>query len=468
VVFASLEFLAVFLPAFLLLYALTPARAKNTLLLLSSWLFYGWWSPLFLLLFIALTALAWVGGLLVERAQQQRRKAVLVALIALNLGVLAWFKYANIVVETFSAAIVHAGAMPLAWQRIALPIGLSFTVLQAISYFVDIYRGRFPAERRPIDFATYLAMFGHLVAGPIIRYDWIRQRLAHRSMRWSGFARGARRFMIGMAMKVLVADTLAPVVDQVFASAEPSFIDAWLGCLAYTLQLFFDFAGYSAMAIGIGAMLGFRFPENFNAPYLARNVAEFWRRWHISLSSWLRDYLYVPLGGSRQGNGRTVANLVLTMGIGGLWHGADSWNFLYWGLAHGAALSVVHLWRQRGPHLPSLPSPIAHAATLLFVMLGWTLFRSPDLATAGRMLGGQFGLQGLGLGAALSNMLRVPVLLAYALGIAWVIAPAVVARRRHAGAAFALAASLLPIAGFVLAMALVASRGTVPFLYFQF
>jgi alginate O-acetyltransferase complex protein AlgI len=467
VVFASLEFLAVFLPAFLLLYALTPARAKNTLLLLSSWLFYGWWSPLFLLLFIALTALAWVGGLLVERAQQ-RRKAVLVALIALNLGVLAWFKYANIVVETFSAAIVHAGAMPLAWQRIALPIGLSFTVLQAISYFVDIYRGRFPAERRPIDFATYLAMFGHLVAGPIIRYDWIRQRLAHRSMRWSGFARGARRFMIGMAMKVLVADTLAPVVDQVFASAEPSFIDAWLGCLAYTLQLFFDFAGYSAMAIGIGAMLGFRFPENFNAPYLARNVAEFWRRWHISLSSWLRDYLYVPLGGSRQGNGRTVANLVLTMGIGGLWHGADSWNFLYWGLAHGAALSVVHLWRQRGPYLPSLPSPVAHAATLLFVMLGWTLFRSPDLATAGRMLGGQFGLQGLGLGAALSNMLRVPVLLAYALGIAWVIAPAVVARRRHAGAAFALAASLLPIAGFVLAMALVASRGTVPFLYFQF
>ncbi|SFO55780.1 alginate O-acetyltransferase complex protein AlgI [Variovorax sp. OK605] len=466
-VFASLEFLAVFLPAFLLLYALTPARAKNTLLLLSSWLFYGWWSPLFLLLFIALTALAWCGGLLVERAQQ-RRKAVLVALIALNLGVLAWFKYANIVVETFSAAIVHAGAMPLAWQRIALPIGLSFTVLQAISYFVDIYRGRFPAERRPIDFATYLAMFGHLVAGPIIRYDWIRQRLAHRSMRWSGFARGARRFMIGMAMKVLVADTLAPVVDQVFASAEPSFIDAWLGCLAYTLQLFFDFAGYSAMAIGIGAMLGFRFPENFNAPYLARNVAEFWRRWHISLSSWLRDYLYVPLGGSRQGNGRTVTNLMLTMGIGGLWHGADSWNFLYWGLAHGAALSVVHLWRQRGPYLPSLPSPVAHAATLLFVMLGWTLFRSPDLATAGRMLGGQFGLQGLGLGAALSNMLRVPVLLAYALGIAWVIAPAVVARRRHAGAAFALAASLLPIAGFVLAMALVASRGTVPFLYFQF
>lgn len=463
-VFASLEFLAVFLPVFLLLYAVTPARAKNTLLLLSSWLFYGWWSPLFLLLFIALTALAWAGGLWVERAGP-RRKALMAGLIALNLGVLAWFKYANIVVETFSAAIVHAGAMPVEWQRIALPIGLSFTVLQAISYFVDIHRGKFPAERRPIDFATYLAMFGHLVAGPIIRYDWIRQRLAHRSMRWAGFAKGARRFMVGMAMKVLVADTLAPVVDQVFASSSPSFVDAWLGCLAYTLQLFFDFAGYSAMAIGIGAMLGFRFPENFHAPYLARNVADFWRRWHISLSSWLRDYLYVPLGGSRRGHGRTVLNLMITMGIGGLWHGADSWNFLYWGLAHGAALSMVHLWRGRGP---SLPAPLAHAATLLFVMLGWTLFRSPDLATAGRMLGGQFGLHGMALGPALSNALRAPVVLAYLLGIVWVIAPALVPRRSHASHAFAVAGTLAPVCGFLLAFALVASRGTVPFLYFQF
>jgi alginate O-acetyltransferase complex protein AlgI len=467
VVFASLEFLSVFLPAFLLLYAVTPARAKNTLLLASSWLFYGWWSPLFLLLFIGLTALAWAGGLVVEHAGRHR-KAAMVVLIAINLGVLAWFKYANIVVETFSAGLVHMGAMPIEWQRIALPIGLSFTVLQAISYFVDIYRGKFPAERRPIDFATYLAMFGHLVAGPIIRYDWIRQRLAHRAMRWAGFAKGARRFMIGMSMKVLVADTLSPVVEQVFSSASPSFVDAWLGCLAYTLQLFFDFAGYSAMAIGIGAMLGFRFPENFHAPYLARNVADFWRRWHISLSSWLRDYLYVPLGGSRRSNGRTVANLMLTMGIGGLWHGADSWNFLYWGLAHGAALSVVHLWRVHRPSGPRLPAPLAHAATLLFVMLGWTLFRSPDLATAGAMLGGQFGLNGAGLGAVLSNMLRAPVMLAYLLGIVWVVAPALVRRPWPTSHARAVAATLLPIGGFVLSLALVAGRGTVPFLYFQF
>ena len=218
--------------------------------------------------------------------------------------------------------------------------------------------------------------------------------------------------MIGMAMKVLVADTLSPVVEQVFASAHPSLVDAWLGCLAYTLQLFFDFAGYSAMAIGIGAMLGFRFPENFDRPYLARNLAQFWRRWHISLSSWLRDYLYVPLGGSRKGTGRTLLNLMLTMAIGGLWHGADSWNFLYWGLAQGVGLGVVHLGRSRGLRLPA---PLAHVTTMLFVMLGWTLFRSPDFAVARDMLAGQFGAHGMALGAALSNTLRVPVVLAYAL-----------------------------------------------------
>lgn len=463
-VFASLEFLSVFLPAFLLLYALTPARAKNIVLLLASWLFYGWWSPLFLLLFIALTALAWAGGLLVERAGPGRR-GMLVAFIVLNLGVLAWFKYANIVVETFNAALAHAGAMPVEWQRIALPIGLSFTVLQAISYLVDVHRGRFPAERRPIDFATYLAMFGHLVAGPIIRYDWVRQRLAHRAVHASAFATGARRFMIGMTMKVLVADTLSPVVEHVFSAAHPSLADAWLGCLAYTLQLFFDFAGYSAMAIGIGAMLGFRFPENFDRPYLARNLAEFWRRWHISLSSWLRDYLYVPLGGSRKGTRRTVLNLMLTMAIGGLWHGADSWNFLYWGLAQGVGLSVVHLCRARGL---GLPAPLAHAATMLFVMLGWTLFRAPDFAVACDMLAGQFGAHGVALGAALSNMLRPPVVLAYMLGIAWVLAPALVGARRHAGNGGAALATLAPIAGFLLSLALVSSRGTVPFLYFQF
>ncbi|SDV51257.1 MBOAT family O-acyltransferase [Chitinasiproducens palmae] len=500
-VFASLPFLTVFLPLALLAYALTPARQRNLTLLLSSWLFYGWWHPAFLLLFVMLTVCAWLSGLALDRVCRAEREAgsagrsgvgsrrrsgvLLAALIVANLAVLAWFKYANIVMETVARLATLHGAAPLAWQRIVLPIGLSFTVLQIISYLVDIRRGRFRAERRPIAFATYLAMFGHLVAGPIIRYDWIRRRLRHRRLRWRNLCAGSRRFMVGLAMKVLVADTLAPVVAQVFGMDAPRFADAWLGCLAYTLQLYFDFAGYSAMAIGIGTMLGFRFPENFAAPYLAADLAGFWRRWHISLSSWLRDYLYIPLGGSRRGPIRTAANLLATMALGGLWHGADSWNFLYWGVAHGLGLIVVHGWRASGLRLPTL---CAHALTLLFVMMCWTLFRSPDLHTALALLAAQLHVEAVPPSVSLQDALRTPVVLAYAAGIVGVLLPALrrpmrrpaCARQARAdGASFRAVAALagrttmrcrtlLTCAAALLSVALVASRGTVPFLYFQF
>lgn len=459
-IFASLEFLTIFLPAFLLLYAVTPTPARNLVLLLASWLFYGWWNPTFLLLFIALTILAWAGGLLLARLHR-RRRAALACLIVFNLSVLAWFKYANIVVDTAAGMLGQTGFV---WRHVVLPIGLSFTVLQAISYFVDVYRGRFPAERRLLDFATYLAMFGHLVAGPIIRYDWIRTRLAHRALRWDRFCAGARRFMTGLVMKVLVADTLAPVAAQVFGSTRPSLVDAWLGCLAYTLQLYFDFAGYSAMAIGIGLMLGFRFPENFRRPYLARDLAQFWRRWHISLSSWLRDYLYIPLGGSRKGLARTCINLLITMAIGGLWHGADSWNFLYWGMLHGAGLAVLRLWRSTGWRLPAL---LAHVLTLVFVMLGWTLFRSPDASVAQDMLAGQLGLHQAGMSETLHNLMRVPVLLAFFFGLLWVVEPWTRLRLVR-GPLMAGLRHLALTVGFLLAFALVAARGATPFLYFQF
>ena len=472
-VFASLTFLLLFFPCFLAVYTLTPERAKNAVLLLASWFFYGWWSPTFLLLLIVLSALAWAGGRAIACAAHRVPRAtrsVLVILIVAYVAILAWFKYANIVVDTVNAAAGWHGALPIPWQRVGLPIGLSFTVLQAISYFVDVYRRRFPAEPSLVAFWTYLAMFGHLVAGPIIRYDWIRERLAHRTMRWTAFQAGARRFMIGLSMKVLVADTLAPIVEQVFSASHPGFVDAWVGCLAYTLQLYFDFAGYSAMAIGIGAMLGFRFPENFNAPYVARNLSDFWRRWHISLSSWLRDYLYFPLGGSRRGHYRTALNLLVTMALAGLWHGADSWNFLYWGIAHGVGLCVVHGCRARSIRLPALP---AHLLTLLFVMLAWTLFRAANLPTAIDMIQGQFGMHGVSMSATLRNALRTPVILAFALGIVWIGCEAlqtfalgrvrVMANGlRRAGAEWAV------IGGFLLSCTLVAGRDVVPFLYFQF
>ena len=470
-VFASLEFLTLFLPAFLLVYALSSPAWRNVVLLLGSWFFYGWLSPLFLALHVVLTMVAWVGGLIIDRTREQSllRVRLLIALIVFNTAVLCWYKYANILAYTWSDLITWYGAMPLQWQRVALPAGLSFIVLQAISYLVDVHRHTVPVERNFINYATYISMFGHSIAGPIIRYDWVRRELVQRSASWQNFSLGARRFMIGMSMKVLVADTLSPIVDIAFHLEHPSFVDAWIGCLAYSLQLFFDFAGYSAMAIGLGLMLGVHFPENFNRPYLASRIQDFWRRWHLSLSSWLRDYLYIALGGNRGGTWKTYRNLFLTMAIAGLWHGGDSWNYLLWGSAHGMALCIDRAWVRS--NLPSLPNVLSHTLTLLFVCLAWTLFRAPDFASALNMYAGQFGLHGLALGDALGVALRPVHSLAALLGVLCIVAPLLqpyVERRFADTALLTASAALWPIAGFMLSFALIASRESVPFLYFQF
>lgn len=470
-VFASLEFLTLFLPAFLLIYALARPGWRNVILLIGSWLFYGWLSPLFLFLHMVLTVVAWVGGLLVDRSREdgKGRVRLLIALIVFNTAVLCWYKYANIVAGTVSEVITWYGAMPLDWQRVALPAGLSFIVLQAISYLVDVHRHTVPVERSFINYATYISMFGHSIAGPIIRYDWVRRELNQRYFNWPNFTLGARRFMIGMGMKVLVADTLSPLVDIAFHLENPSLVDAWIGCLAYSLQLFFDFAGYSAMAIGLGLMLGFHFPENFNRPYLASSIQDFWRRWHLSLSSWLRDYLYIALGGNRDGVWRTYRNLFLTMAIAGLWHGGDSWNYLLWGSAHGIALCIDRAWSRST--LPRIPLALSHILTLLFVCLAWTLFRAPDFHSALTMYAGQFGLHGMALGDALAVAMRPAHGMAVLLGLVCIIAPIWQTRceqRFGTQAWFVVAASLWPVAGFVLSFALIASRDAVPFLYFQF
>ena len=434
-------------------------------------MFYGWLSPAFLLLHVVLTVLGWVGGLLVELTdpQSRRRYRLLTLLIVANVLVLCWYKYANILAATFNELLTSYGAMPFEWQKVALPAGLSFIVLQVISYLVDVHRKVVPVERSFANFATYLAMFGHSIAGPIIRYDWVRRELVQRYFNPLNFALGARRFMIGMSMKVLVADSLSPLVDVAFHQANPSFVDAWIGCLAYSLQLYFDFAGYSAMAIGLGLMLGFHFPENFNRPYWARNIQDFWRRWHISLSSWLRDYLYIGLGGNRFGTWKTYRNLFLIMAIGGLWHGGDSWNYVLWGAAHGIALCIDRAWSRAG--LPDLPAPLAHTVTLLFVCLAWTLFRSPDFATALGMYAGQFGLNGFALGDALAATLRPAHGIAAALGVVCLLLPLLQTRaeaRFGHSLSFRAVGALWPVAGFLLSFALIASRETVPFLYFQF
>jgi len=471
-VFTSLEFLTLFLPGFFIVYLLARPAWRNTVLLIGSWLFYAWWSPMFLGLLIGVTVIAWLGARFMEQAWLAQRpgqlKRWLVILITINVGILCWFKYANIVVTTYNENALWLGAMSLDWQRVVLPAGLSFFILQAISYLVDVERRTISAQRSFIDFGAYIAMFGQLIAGPIIRYEWIYKELASRAMDWANFHQGARRFMIGMSMKVLIADTLAPIVDIAFALPVPTLADAWLGCGAYTLQLFFDFAGYSAMAIGLGQMMGFHFPENFNNPYLARNIQDFWRRWHLSLSSWIRDYLYIPMGGNRFGVWKTYRNLMLTMAIAGLWHGGDSWNFLFWGIAHGAALSVNRLWHEA--KIPQLPWPIAHALTLLFVMLAWTLFRATDFNNALTLYRGQFGLNGVALGDALSLAWRPAHWLAAIGGIVCVLAPLAQPwfNRQCLGSGLTNLRGLWPLAAFLLSYSLLASRGSTPFLYFQF
>ena len=469
-VFASLEFLTLFLPAFLLVYLLTPSGGRNAVLLVGSWLFYGWWSPWYLWLLVANTVVVWAGALAIERTGSERARSVwLTGLIVVNLAALGWYKYANIVVTTASDAAQALGQSGWDWERIALPIGLSFFVLQSISYLVDVRRGLVRAQSSFIDFAAYHAMFGQLIAGPIIRYVWVASELAHRALAWDSFSLGARRFMIGLAMKVLVADTLAPVADTAFALSAPSFTDAWLGCLAYSLQLFFDFAGYSAMAIGLGMMLGFHFPENFLNPYLATSIQDFWRRWHISLSSWLRDYLYIPLGGNRGSRWRTYRNLFLTMAIAGLWHGGDSWNFLIWGCAHGLALCAARLWTAGGG--PVLPTWLSRTLTLSFVALAWTLFRATSFEGALTMLSAQFGAHGFALGESLASVLRPVHALAAALGVYAIVHPVLQPRWLALGGTSRTAAAwraLWPAAAFLLAFALISSRDAVPFLYFQF
>ncbi|MCX5592339.1 MBOAT family O-acyltransferase [Alcaligenes endophyticus] len=410
-----------------------------------------------------MTLLTWVGGL---HLHGPYRGWTLSLLIGANTSVLFWYKYANLGFQFYASYLSWRGHLPPTWERVGLPIGLSFIVLQAISYLIDVYRGQQQAERNGWLFATYIAMFGQLIAGPILRYEWVQSALLTRTLSVQGMRLGARRFMLGFSMKVLIADTLSPLVDALFAVTQPGFFDAWLACLAYSVQLLFDFAGYSAMAIGIGLMLGFSFPENFRQPYSSRSIQEFWRRWHISLSTWIRDYLYIPLGGSRVAPWRGYANLIIVMAIGGLWHGSDSLNFLLWGLAHGVAQAVAKFWSRMGL---SMPATLGHFCTLLFVFLAWVVFRSPDWSTAWTLYRAQLGLSGWQLSDTTLTVLRYWHCLALSLGLMLALLPeSVVSDIKQPGTLKRIWFYGGPVLLFLLSMGFVLSRQSVPFLYFQF
>lgn len=390
-VFSSESFLFLFLPAFLAAYYATPPRWRSATILAGSYLFYAWWRVDFLGLLIATTLWAFAMGRLVGRNRGTRagRLALAVA-VAGCLGVLGVFKYLNFFLDSFAALLgTDAAGLGVHW-RLILPIGISFYVFQSISYLVDVWRGDADDRANLLDFAAFIALFPQLIAGPILRYKDLEGQFRARTHSFDLFCAGMARFVVGLAKKVLLADAVAPVADAAFAAPEPSAGLAWLGAAAYTLQLYFDFSGYSSMAIGLGLMMGFRFNENFDTPYLSRSITEFWRRWHISLSVWLRDYLYIPLGGSRCGKLRTYANLMAVMLLGGLWHGA-AWTFVLWGLWHGTLLSLERAtgWdRRAGGHFLALP------LTLLLVTVGWVMFRATGVAEAWTVYAAMVGYYG--------------------------------------------------------------------------
>jgi alginate O-acetyltransferase complex protein AlgI len=396
VLFTEPTFLFLFLPLLFALYFLKRPHASyaNWLLLVASVIFYAKGGGAFTWLMLGSILFNYWMAIGVERAKAHsgaRAQTLVGVAVAINLIVLGIFKYANFFVDNLNAAIEAFHGSPLVVPRVLLPIGISFFTFHAISYVVDVYRGDATAQKSPVHAALYLLLFPQLIAGPIIRYRLIADQLARRVVTLDDFAEGVRRFVIGLGKKVLIANVVAGPADKIFSTpiAQLDAGHAWLAVVCYTLQIYFDFSGYSDMAIGLGRMFGFRFPENFRWPYIADTVQDFWRRWHMSLSSWFRDYLYVPLGGSRVSPARMYRNLVTVFFLCGLWHGA-SWNFVIWGLFHGTFLVVERLGL--AAFVKRLWAPLRHAYLLLVVMVGWVFFRADTLPDAVAFLRAMFGL----------------------------------------------------------------------------
>lgn len=402
-VFSSHIFLFYFLPLVLALYYLVPRTGKELVLVSLSYLFYAWANPLFVFLMLGTTLVNYICGRCMEGATPRGKKTALVISILASLFALGFFKYFNFGVDSFNATVRALGLENLQLElliRVILPLGLSFYTFQAISYAVDVYRG----EARPVHsflrFATYISLFPQLVAGPIVRFREIASQLEERTHTWEKFSRGVCFFALGFAKKVLIANPCGRIADTAFSAPSLDWVDAWIGILGYSFQIYFDFSGYSDMAIGLGLMFGFVFPKNFDSPYRSSSITEFWRRWHLSLSRWLRDYLYIPLGGNRKGSSRTYTNLGTVMLLGGLWHGA-SWNFVLWGGGHGVLLMVERFWgiRHKGVDTEGsnnhIRKSVAIIWTFLLVTLLWVFFRADTIGDAGRYF---LSLAGLGGG----------------------------------------------------------------------
>lgn len=390
-VFSSILFIFYFLPLTLLLYYAGPSRLRNLVLLVMSLAFYSWGEPVYISIMLFSTVFDYGNGIAIEKCLSSGRKraarAVLLLSVAGNLGILGFFKYSNFFIETVNAA----GGTDFPLLELSLPIGISFYTFQTMSYTIDVYLGQARAQKNLVQFGAYVAMFPQLVTGPIVKYKDISGQLADRNVTAERFSYGISRFITGLSKKVLLANNIGMVWEQISAGnlAGLSAAEAWIGAAAFSFQIYFDFSGYSDMAIGLGELFGFHFQENFNHPYRSKSMTEFWRRWHISLGTWFREYVYIPLGGSRKGMKRQLLNLLIVWCLTGLWHGA-SWNFLVWGLYFGVFLTAEKLFLLR--RLEALPGWVSHAYCLIFVAVSWVIFAFDSMADVCTYVKSMFGL----------------------------------------------------------------------------
>ena len=472
-VFSSPVFLFAYLPLTLAVYYLMPLRWRNLALFLLSLVFYGWDKPIYILVMLFSVTVSYLCGFPIGKYRDRdrhRARVWLVVSLVLNLSVLVFFKYTNFIIENLRLIPPLAGVLhPLEWLE--LPIGISFYTFQIMSYSIDLYRGENETQRSYIAFGTYVALFPQLIAGPIVRYRDVDRQLLSRTHTVDRFASGVRRFAVGFGKKILLGDALAAVYAYLSTAADFEFtvLSGWLMVATYTLHIYFDFSGYSDMAIGLGRMFGFEFPENFRYPYMASSITDFWRRWHITLSTWFREYVYIPLGGNRRGRARQYFNLAVVWLLTGLWHGA-SWNFVLWGLFYLILLVAEKAFLLRLLERNRLTRVLGHIGALLLVGIGWMIFDHTDLGETFRIIGGLFGIGTAGFAAATVSWqaLRLLPLLAVSVAVATPYPTRLWNRLTGRRPALTVLEPVLLVAVLALSVACAVRSDYSPFLYFNF
>lgn len=465
-VFSSTIFLCVYLPLVLLGYYICPKKGRNLFLLIVSLVFYAWGEPKYVFLMIFSILVNYIFGRLMDknRGRQKRMKLLLVLSVVIDIGLLSVFKYTDFIITNVNA--IFGSSFDL--LNIALPIGISFYTFQAMSYTIDVYRDDVRVQKNLIDFGMYITMFPQLIAGPIVRYADVQDQLAERSVTTADFSEGVMRFVVGLGKKVLLANQMGAVWSEIYAlGGDVSALMAWTGAIAYTFQIYFDFSGYSDMAIGLGRMFGFKFPENFRYPYQSVSITDFWRRWHITLSTWFKEYLYIPLGGNRCGLARQALNLLIVWSLTGFWHGAG-WNFVMWGLYYFVILFIEKLFLLKA--LDKLPKLFRHVYALLLIVIGWVIFASDDVGVLLPYLGSMFGANGAVGGMDVYTLFTKAVLL-----IICCVASTELPKRLFLSATGAMnekaaftIKSVMTIALLALSMILLIGDSYNPFLYFRF